>query len=332
MAIDIRSILRSLSLSEGSRALLCMLPVLVAGIRGNSAAIVALGQGGFFFSSLFLPARIWGRFIMSMIVITLGLGLYLVGGNVVEHSWLGIFVTLLVSLSLSFLSGWRIGGPVALSLVMVYTSGLNTGSPEKASKNFLFFMIVMVWSMLISMLPIWRPFPPPKPNVDAADAEYAEQGLRMGIGSAIALGISYLFGFAKLGWAPSAVGNIVRFDRKLTRARAYARTIGTIVGAGMAIIALGFIQNPITVVYIGTVFGVLNGLFKPTVLGRMPLFYTATILLLYSANDLAGGTETALQRVAYNLIGILIGLAVVIYPFPYLFRRLRSPAAAQHPG
>jgi hypothetical protein len=32
--------------------------------------------------------------------------------------------------------------------------------------------------------------------------------------------------------------------------------------------------------------GVLNGLFKLTALWKMPRFYTATILLLYSANDI----------------------------------------------
>jgi hypothetical protein len=30
----------------------------------------------------------------------------------------------------------------------------------------------------------------------------------MGIGTTLALAISYLAGFAKIGWAPSAVGNV----------------------------------------------------------------------------------------------------------------------------
>jgi hypothetical protein len=38
--------------------------------------------------------------------------------------------------------------------------------------------------------------------------------------------------------------------------------------------------------------GVLNGLFKLTALWKMPRFYTATILLLYSANDITSGSDT----------------------------------------
>ena len=107
----------------------------------------------------------------------------------------------------------------------------------------------------------------------------------MGIGTSLALAISYLAGFAKIGWAPSAVGNVVRYDETLSRKRAWARFFGTLGGAAMASIALAFITDPTIVVLIGAVFAVLNGLFKLTELGEMPLFYTATILLLYTAND-----------------------------------------------
>ena len=169
---------------------------------------------------------------------------------------------------------------------MIYTAGLNTGSPEKASANFLVFAFVMGWSALISLLPFWTPVPPPPVNENQETGELAEQGLRMGIGTALALAISYFAGFAKIGWAPSAVGNVVRYDEKLSRKRAWARFFGTLGGAAMAAIALAFVTDPTIVVLIGAVFAVLNGLFKLTPLGRMPLFYTATILLLYTANDL----------------------------------------------
>ena len=100
---------------------------------------------------------------------------------------------------------------------MIYTAGLNTGSPEKASANFLVFAFVMGWSALISLLPFWTPLPPPPVNENQTTGELAEQGLRMGIGTALALAISYFAGFAKIGWAPSAVGNVVRYDEKLSR-------------------------------------------------------------------------------------------------------------------
>jgi hypothetical protein len=110
------------------------------------------------------------------------------------------------------MSAWKVGGPLALTLVMIYTAGLNTGSPDKASANFLVFAFVMGWSALISLLPFWTPVPPPPVNEKQSTGELAEQGLRMGIGTTLALAISYIAGFAKIGWAPSAVGNVVRYD------------------------------------------------------------------------------------------------------------------------
>jgi uncharacterized membrane protein YccC len=212
---------------------------------------------------------------------------------------------------------------------MIYTAGLNTGSPEKASKNFLVFAFVLGWSAVISLLPIWKPVEPPPVNTDQGNGELAEQGFRMGIGASLALAISYLAGFSKLGWAPSAVGNIVRYEEKMSRKRAWARFYGTIGGALLASVALAFVTSIIVLVWVGTVFAVLNGLFKKTKLGMMPLFYTATILLLYSANDLSAGKSNVLQRVFYNLVGITIGMLIVIYPFPLLVKKLNPKTTVE---
>ena len=150
----IAAISANLSWSEAARALLCMLPMLVAVAWGEMTYVVALGQGGFFFSSLLLPVRIGGRLIMGSILIALGLGFYLMGGTVAPMPVVAVIFTFFAALNLSFLTSWRIGGPIALSIVMIYTAGLNTGSPEKAAANFLAFALVMAWATLISMLPI----------------------------------------------------------------------------------------------------------------------------------------------------------------------------------
>ena len=142
----------------------------------------------------------------------------------------------------------------------------------------------------------------------------------MGIGTSLALAISYIAGFAKIGWAPSAVGNVVRYDETLSRKRAWLRFYGTIGGAALASVALAFVTDLTTLVLVAATSGVLNGLFKKTKLGMMPLFYTTTILLLYSANDISAGGENVLMRVFYNVIGITIGILVVIYPFPRMVR------------
>jgi len=69
---------------------------------------------------------------------------------------------------------------------------------------------------------------------------------------------------------------------------------------------------------------VLNGLYKKAKVGQMPLFYTATILILYSLNDIEGGKDLAMLRLAYNLVGIAVAAFVVFYPFPMLAKRLRK--------
>jgi len=144
----------------------------------------------------------------------------------------------------------------------------------------------------------------------------------MAIGASLALMISYGAGFAKLGWASSAVGNVIRYDQKLSKMRAMARLIGTIAGSLLAAIALAFVTSISTLVLIGGIFAVLNGLFKKTKLGMVPFFYTATILLLYSANDLSSGNENVIQRVFYNLVGIIVAVIVVTYPFPWLMKKV----------
>ena len=144
----------------------------------------------------------------------------------------------------------------------------------------------------------------------------------MAIGTSIALAVSYAAGFAKLGWTSSAVGNITRFDPGLSEKRAKARLIGTLAGAALAAIALVFVTSVTVLVVVAGLFAVLNGLFKRTELDRVPLFYTATILLLYSANDLSSGTATILERVFYNVIGVVIAVIVVVYPFPLMMKKI----------
>lgn len=307
--------------TEALRAFICMLPMIIFSIMGKTTYLVTLGQGAFLYSWLFLPKKLGGRIVMASMMLTLGLGLYLVGGSVAQNPIMAIIFTFITCLTLSFLSNWKVGGALALTLLMVYTSGLNTGSPEKAVNNFLVFSLVIGWSAIISLPSFWKPVEPP-PITEDSVGELAEQGSRMGIGASLALAISYLGGFSKLGWAPSAVGNVVRFEKELSRKRAWARTAGTLGGAALATIALLFVTSLTALVWIGAFFAVLNGLFKKTKVGMIPLFYTATILILYSANDLTASGAVILHRVIYNLIGIAIGMLVVIYPFPLLMKKL----------
>jgi len=267
----------------------------VAYALGNTSHLVSLGQGAFFYSALFLPTRQRTRLLMGSIILALGLGFYLIGGNVVPNPWEAILFTFFVAVNLSFLSGWRIGtwqlgGSLALTFIMIYTAGLNTGSPAEASGNFLALAGVMAWAAAVSLLPFWRPIEPP-PGEALTLGDTVEQGVRTGIGMSLALFVSYLFGFLSFGWAPSAVGHIVRYDEKVTHLRAWARFLGTIGGATLALLALVLFHNLTALIYAALVFGSLNGLFKAHRIGQMPFFYTATIILLYSAFDIDSGPK-----------------------------------------
>jgi hypothetical protein len=71
-----------LTWSEALRALVCLIPLLVATALDQTTYLVTLGQGAFFFSTLFLPPRLSGRIVMGSLVGALGLGFYLIGGAV----------------------------------------------------------------------------------------------------------------------------------------------------------------------------------------------------------------------------------------------------------
>jgi uncharacterized membrane protein YccC len=300
--------------------------MLIAAAMGKNAYLVALGQGGFFYSSLYLPKNINQRIVLGALILGMGLGFYTLGGNVVEYPVVAVLFTFLVCINLSFLTNWKQGAPLALTLIMIYTAGINSGSAEKAANNFLMFALVLGWSAIISMLPFWKPIEPPE-IPPRKDAELGEQGVRMGIGASLALALSYIFSAAKLGWAPSAVGSVVRFDEVLSKKRAYVRVLGTLGGSATAALTLMLVTDVRTILYIGALFAVINGVVKKTVLGMMPLFYTATILVLYSVNDLSSSKVTILARIGLNVAGVLVGLFVVLYPFPYLAKALRKNAS-----
>jgi hypothetical protein len=68
--------------TEALRALVCLLPMIVATALDRTTYLVTLGQGAFFFSSIFLPRRLGARFVMGSLVLAFGLGFYLIGGTV----------------------------------------------------------------------------------------------------------------------------------------------------------------------------------------------------------------------------------------------------------
>src|SRR4051794_18153366 len=113
--------------SEGARALVCMLPMLVADFLGHEHAIGPLGQAGFFMSALFLPRRLDKRITLGLVLMTLGGGFYLLGGNVVDTPGLAMAFMVMVGVIASFMTAWEYGYILALGFSLIFCSGINSG-------------------------------------------------------------------------------------------------------------------------------------------------------------------------------------------------------------
>jgi hypothetical protein len=309
--------------NNAARAVLCMLPMAIAYFAGYHSLVVPFGQGGFFYSMMPLEERKVGRIISLFILMGLGMGFYLLGGNIVHNLWLSLFVTYMVSIAVGILSGYKFVTPLAFTFITLYSAGLNASTSAKAHDNFLAFVVIFLWCGIISLPSIWKGIN--MLNVKVLDTEENfVTGVRLGIGTTIALFIANLFVFAKDGWPVSAVGSIVRFNEEESKKRATSRVIGTIGGSLLALATFFLVSNAGILIILGYLYGVLQALFSKTMIGRTVFFYTATIIVLYSLNDLTQANTIAMQRVGYNLVGILIGVFIIYYPFPRITNRVET--------
>ena len=307
---------------EAVRAFLCMLPMLIAAILGQSALVAPLGQGGFFYGAIPLPQSRGPRLLVASLLTALGLGFYLLGGNVVFNPWLAIVFTFFVAFNIGLLSGYNILGMLAIHFISIYTAGLNASAPDKVHVNFLAFVAAFGWGAIVSLIYNWKGQPAHE-TTQHKTSDYFLAGFRMGVGTSVALLVSTLFGFEKLGWAPSGAGLVIGYDTQTSKSLAWARFVATLGGAILATLCFFISINILFLMAMSLVFTVLNGLFRATKVGSMPLFYTATILILFSISSPLNGPTLAAQRILYNVIGIAIGLALVLYPFPALTQRFK---------
>ncbi len=306
-----------------TRATICMLPMAIAYFAGYSSLVVPFGQGGFFYSMMPLPERGIGRILNLFVLLGVGMGFYLLGGTIAPNPWLSLFVTFMVSVSVGLISGYKMMTPLAFTFITLYSAGLNASTPEKAQSNSLAFILIFLWCGIISLPAIWK-------GVNLSNMKVLEPeqnfitGVRLGIGTTIALTVANLFGFVKYGWPVSAVGSIVRFNEEESKKRAKSRIVGTIGGSFLAIVTFFFISSAGVLILLGYLYGVMQALFSKTTIGKTVFFYTATIIVLYSLNDMSQGPLIAIQRVAYNLVGIVIAVFVVYYPFPKITKKIED--------
>jgi uncharacterized membrane protein YccC len=312
-----------LSWGEAARAFLCMIPMLIAALLGQSSLVPSLGQGGFFYGAIPLPLARGPRLLVASLLTAVGLGFYLMGGNVVFNPWLAVVFTFFVAFKIGLVSGFNIMGMLAIHFISIYTAGLNASAPDKVHTNFIAFVAAFGWGAIVSLVINWKG-QPPKETTQRKTADYFMAGIRMGVGTSVALLVSTLFGFEKLGWAPSGAGLVIGYDTETSKTLAWARFVATLGGAILATLCFLISINVLFLMTMSLLFTVLNGLFRATKVGSMPLFYTATILILFSISSPIDGPVLAAERIFYNVIGITIGLALVFYPFPALAKRFKQ--------
>ena len=309
--------------NDATRAMLCMLPMAIAYFTGQHSLVVPFGQGGFFYSMMPLSDKRVGRVVSLFLLLSLGMGFYLLGGNIVHNFWISIFLTYMVAIAVGFLSGYRIVTPLAFTFITLYSAGLNASTSEKAHENLLAFIVIFLWCGLVSLPSFWKGIN--MANVKVLDTEENfVTGVRLGIGTMFALLVANLFAFAKYGWPVSAVGSIVRFNEEESKKRAKSRVIGTIGGSLLAMATFLVVSTGGALIMVGYLFGIMQALFSKTMIGKTVFFYTATIIVLYSLNDISVGPEVAVQRTVYNLAGIVIGVFVAFYPIPWISARIES--------
>ena len=115
---------------EAARAFLCMLPMLIAALLGQSSLVPTVGQGGFFYGAIPFPLARGPRLLVASLLTAVGLGFYLMGGNVVFNPWLAVVFTFFVAFNIGLLSGFNIMGMLAIHFISIYTAGLNVSSPD----------------------------------------------------------------------------------------------------------------------------------------------------------------------------------------------------------
>jgi hypothetical protein len=237
--------------NDAIRATLCMLPMAVAYFTGYDSLVVPFGQGGFFYSMMPLPETTVGRILNPFTILGIGMGFYLVGGNIAHNFWLSLFLTFTISVSAGLISGYKLLAPLAFTFITLYSAGLNASTAERAHDNFLAFVVIFLWCGIISLPSIWKGISLENLKVLDPEENYLT-GVRLGIGTVIALAFANIFGFVKYGWPVSAVG-----------------TIG---GACLALATFFLISTSGVLIMFGCLYGILQALFSKTMIGRTVFF------------------------------------------------------------
>lgn len=296
-------------------------------LAGWEKLVVPLGQGGFLYSMLPVTKTTGERLLTGVIVIGLGTGFFLMGVNIVGLFPLSLVLLYILAFAIAWLTsfksiGW-VFGPIFMSMM---AGGLNTGDVNKAAQSFSAYSMVLLWGLLVTLLPFWKPLSKFRIEANDQDEKLSLFSHKMAIASTLAYLIAYIFEFTKLGWAPSAAGNVLRYETEETKKRTWVRMIG--VAAGVFLAMLAFLiagENTLLLIVIAVLMAMVTGLTLATNLRIFPFGYNAVIIILMGIGQGVEGLYAA--RFLYNLVGAMIAIAVAEWGFPRLQKSIKKTYA-----
>ncbi len=140
-------------------------------------------------------------------------------------------------------------------------------------------------------------------------SEAFRHAVRVGATMAIAVGVSHLFAYGHGYWLAMTVMIVLKPDFAATFTRGLARSVGTVLGAGLATLILAGLRPPHAVLIALTV--VLYAVCVATLLANYAIYSVAiaSLVVVLLAFTGAPAASLALDRVFYTILGAALALA-----------------------
>ncbi len=140
-------------------------------------------------------------------------------------------------------------------------------------------------------------------------SEAFRHAVRVGAAMAVAVGISHLFAFGHGYWLPMTVMIVLKPDFASTFARGLARSVGTVLGAGLATLLLAGLRPPHAVLITLTV--ALYAVCVAVLLANYAIYSIAiaSLVVVLLAFTGAPAASLALDRAFYTVLGAALALA-----------------------
>ncbi|MGF6822655.1 hypothetical protein M2317_001562 [Microbacterium sp. ZKA21] len=287
---------------------------------------VALAVGVLPAAAYGLPARRSRRAILPLVGLLSAAGFLL--GSLLTHLPVVAVVSLLLLSFLASLSTarWRVGRLLlALVLPMV---GFGLSFPNTSTTGVLAAFVIAgsVYAWLVSLLWPERADPLPPAPKTARGSDLVAYGILLGLASATAATMGYVYGLEQVGWAAGTVLLVMRPVRGQVILRSVGRAASVFIGA---IAAICFALSEPGGMLVGLLIALAVGAMGAMQESRWyvaPAFTTLIVLTLMLTTSSAAPGEQFIARTSETLLGIGLALAFGA-AIPSLYAYLRVELA-----